>query len=592
MKPSAHRPYRAFQRPLPESRVQEQSEQDYVVLVYSANNVPSLGSNPKPVAGSFRLLPELNALAEKTKDVPVAIVAQGYEKTEEGRWETRRYRVDHGVSRDETEEIDGYRSLYSDQKPPRYQGRIMDSGEDVSMFSQQAVEDFLRDSMADYPHAKNVVLFLNAHGAPNPEFGGEAIIDGAYQTLRHEHISVKSFGDALGNVAEEIGVRLSLLDLNTCEMGKASNILELGEHADMMLASPQNEFVPKGHEYTAAFQDIVGACEALIEDPDMSVDTLGRTIISKTTEKTTFTERGRVENPIPTLDLYDTSKLPAFQADLDQAGQRLSSLLKTPEGRERVHGALNDAFEFRPNVVDLKGFLEGVNDPKTRALSQSLDSMVLHSYAGKFRGRDYSEAGPLAFFAPSLPPEGGPNIIPPETGGDLKPLLERLTSDKDITSVRRWVVGQSAKLNTLYSHLSADYPAMLEVLPNSDIEQAVGNFKEQKALLQIDRELMAQMSTGTAESLAPIRHRLQQLLAPLQAELEELDLETWIAEFEAMGGQEKMVENARRKALEALRAKSLKPVREYQQLDNLPAGWKQFLEDLTHSVTTQPPHSP
>lgn len=562
-------------------------EQDYVVLVYSANNVPSLGSNPKPVAGSFRLLPELKELAEKTKDASVSIVTQGYEKTEEGRWETRRYRIEGGRTRDETEEVDGFRTQYSKEKPHKYTGQIMDSGENVSLFSQEAVEDFLRDSLADYPAAKNVVLFLNAHGAPTPEFGGEAIIDGQYQTLAHEHFSVKAFGDALGNVAEETGVRLSLLDLNTCEMGKAENVLELGEHADLVLASPQNEFVPKGHEYTAAFQDVVGACEALIADSSMTPRVLGETIIAKTTEKTTFEERGKVENPIPTLDLYDTKELPEFSDKMNQAGYRLSAMLKDPQEREEVLESLEEAFVFRKNVVDLEGFLDGIDDPATRALGESLDDLVIHSYAGQFRGRDYSQAGPIAAYMPALPGDDTLPVVPPEQGENLKPLIGKLTSDAEVKKVRRWIVGQSSKLNTLHQHLTTDYPAMLEVLPEPEIGSALANFKEHNALLQIDRELMALMTTGTPETIAPIRKRLESLLAPLAADLDRLDLETWLKEFEAIDGEDKMVEAAHKKALEAYRERALEPVREYQEMDNIPPGWAAFMEDHTNAVVDQ-----
>lgn len=561
--------------------------QDYVVLVYSGNNVPSLGSNPEPVAGSFRLLPELKALAAKTEGSSVSIVTQGYERTESGEWETRRYRIDQGHCRDESEEIDGYRNVYSDTSPPQFEKSIIDSGEQVSMFSQEAVEDFVRDALADYTSPKNIVLFLNAHGAPTPNFGGEAIINGDYQPKVHEHLSVKSFGDALENVMAETGHKLSLLDLNTCEMGKAANILELGQNADLMLASPQNEFVPKGHEYTAAFQDIVGACEALIADPKLTPRQLGETIIAKTTEKTTFVERDRVENPIPTLDLYDMAELPDFSQELDRTGRRLSQMLKSPEEKSQVLDSLKKAFVFRKNVVDLKGFLKGIDDPATRALGQSLEEMVVHSFAGEFRGRDYSEAGPMAFYMPAFRDKDETGPVQPETGEDLNPLLTRLTDEGEIKSARRWIVGQSAKLSTLQSHLSLDYPAMLEVLPNPQLEKALGSFQGMETVARLQREMMDQIATGTPETLAPLREEMKATLEPLQNELKNLDIAGWIERFEAMDGEARMIENTNRKALEREREDALKAVREYQGMDNLPQGWETFLEDVTNAVVEE-----
>lgn len=587
--PSVHRaPARRRGQATPSKQMEGSSQdKDYVVLVYSANNVPSLGSNPEPVAGSFRLLPELKSLAQKTDKGSVAIVTQGYEQTESGEWETRRYRIDHGHCRDESEEIDGYRNVYSETSPPQFEKAIFDSGEQVSMFSQEAVEDFMRDALLDYPAAKNVVLFLNAHGAPTPNFGGEAIINGEYHPKVHEHISVKTFGDALENVMGETGRKLSLLDLNTCEMGKAANILELGQNADLMLASPQNEFVPKGHEYTAAFQDIVGACEALIADPKLTPRQLGETIITRTTEKTTFVERDRVENPIPTLDLYDMTELPDFSQELDRTGRRLSAMLKNPEQKSQVLNSLKEAFVFRKNVVDLEGFLKGIDDPATRALGESLEEMVLHSFAGKFRGRDYSEAGPMAFYMPAFREKDQTGPVLPEVGEDLNPLLDKLTAQGEIKSARRWIVGQSSKLSTFQSHLSLDYPSMLEVLPNPELEGALTSFQDMETVNRIQREMMDQITAGTPETLAPLREELRTTLGPLQERLKKLDIAGWIEQFEAMDGQTKMIENTHRKAFEREREQALKPVREYHGLDNLPPGWESFLEDVTEAVVEE-----
>ena len=576
--------------PGPAARAQESAAvapRDYVVLVYTANNVPSLGSHPQPVAGSYRLLPELKALAARTQDVPVSLVTQGYEKTESGRWETHRYRIEHGTVQDETANIQGFRNLYSQDQPPVLQGQVADSGADVSMFSQESVEDFLRDSLAAYPGAKNVVLFLNAHGAPTPKFGGEAIIGGEWQTTRHEEISVHNFAQAVANVSEQSGVRIALLDLNTCEMGKAENLLELGPHADFMLASPQNEFVPKGHETTAAFQDIVGACSGLLDNPRMSPAEFGRLVIDKTTAATTFSEDGKVENPIPTLALHDMTRLPDFQQKMGQVGERLSQLLDEPAGQATILGSLRKAFVFRDHVVDLKGFLAGIDDPVTRDLSQALDSMVVTSFAGTFRDRDYSQAGPLAVFMPTLPPDKLDPVLIPEVGEDLKPLLDRLTSNAEVSKVRSWVVGQSSRLNTLFSHLKVDYPAMLEVLPNAGLEKALSALPRPEDLLTVDQEFQAQMTTGTPQSLAPLRQRLRDLLAPLQTQLAECDVQGWIDEFQARGGAERLTRRALQKTADGLRRKALEPVQEYQSLQELPEGWKQFQEKLTRVVVDE-----
>jgi Clostripain family len=574
-------------RPLSAASTTPHTSPDYVVLVYSANNVSSLGKNGQPVAGSFRLLPELKALASKTTDSKVSIVTQGYEKLETGRWVTRRYRVERGELQDETPEVDGFRSLYGKGNPPEFEGRVKDTGGAVSMFSQEAVEDFLLDAMADYPKAKNVVLFINAHGAPTPQFGGEAIIDQEWQRVRQEEISVRSFGHALENVASKNGMRLSLLDLNTCEMGKVENVLELGEHADFMLASPQNEFVPKGHEYTAAFQDIVGACESLIADSKVSPRGLGERIIDLTTEKTSFVEEGVLENPIPTLDLYDTSKLGGVSSALNAAGLRLSEMLLEGEGRKVVLDALKDSFNYREHVVDLKGFLNRISDPATKKLAGDIDSMVVDSFAGKFRGRDYSEAGPIAVFMPKLPGDDLAPILLPSAGTNVKTGLEELAGPVPEKRLRPWIVGKSAKLHDLHSNLSINYPAMLEVVPNPELQNALGQFSGTEQLLELDQEFQKHMSFSSREKVEPLQKRLDELVAPLKETLEKVDLESWMADFEASGGTEKIVQRAKDKAVARIREGAMEPVKEYQQLDNVPPGWKTFLEDLTNAVVDE-----
>jgi hypothetical protein len=564
------------------------TDPDYLVLVYSANNVSSLGMKGEPVAGSFRLIPELKELAPKTKGSSVSVVTQGYEKLETGEWVTRRYRAEHGQLKDETARIDGFRSLYDDSSPPEYQGRVRDTGEGVSMFSQEAVEDFMLDAMADYPKAKHVVLFLNAHGAPTPNFGGEAIIDNQWQRIRQEELSVKSFGHALQSVAEENGARLSLLDLNTCEMGKVENLLELGEHADFLLASPQNEFVPTGHEYTAAFQDIVGTVEYLIEDSSASPRQVGEKIIELTTDKTTFVERGVTENPIPTLDLYDTGRLGELGDSLGQAGFRMSAMLRDPEQRSVVIESFRDSFHFRESVFDLKGFLQRVGEPETKALAKNIDDTVIATFSGKFRGRDYSQAGPIAAFGPKLPDDDVPPVLVPDSGSDLAPVIDGLLgAEIPEKRLRMWVVKQSGRLHEIHSNLNVSYPAMLEILPNPKIEKALKKKPNPDKLLGLAQELQKHMSFSSKEKVQPVQDEVEATVGPLREALKDIDAAAWLEEFEAMGGSQKLAERAMHKRVSRARAAALEPVRDYQELDNLPAGWKSFMEELANAVVDE-----
>lgn len=563
----------------------EAESPDQLVLVYSANNVSSLGNKPKPVAGSFKLMPDLKELAKKTDGSNVTIVAQGYEKLETGEWVTRRYRMEKGELKDETSQIDGYRTLYDDEYPANYQGRVPDRGERVSMFSREAVQDFMLDAMRPYPSARRTTLFLNAHGSPTPNFGGEAIIDKQWQHIRHEEITVKEFGHALQAVEEKTGNRLDLLDVNTCEMGKVENYLELGEHADLMIASPQNEFVPKGHEYTAAFQDIVGASEHLIADSKSTPRDLGEKIIELTTEKTTFVEDGVTENPIPTLELVDTAKLNDVAESLDKAGRKMSAMLREPESRKRVIDSLEGAFGFRESVVDLNGFLRAVDQPETKALVSAIDNSVLVSFAGKFRGRDYSEAGPVAFFAPRFPNEKTPPVLVPKTGDDLRPLVGKTAhSEVPESRLRMWVVKQSGRLNDIHDNVTTRYPAMLEVVPNEGIEKALTRLEKPEKLLQLDQELQKHISFSSKDKATPVQNEITATLAPLEKALEGVDLERWFEDFEAAGGQARLDDIAKEKAVEKAREKALEPVREYQEMDNLPQGWKTFMEDLANAV--------
>lgn len=533
------------------------------MLVYSANNVNSLGSDPEPVAGSYKLIPELKALAPHTEGSKVAIATQGYERLTGGRWETRRYEVVGGESQDLTSSIPG--------------------GSAASMFSPEVLHDFLRDSMKRYPQAKKVVLFVNAHGHPGPLLGGEKIVEGELRPWEHEQIGIKQVGDVLAAVADETGARIALLDLNCCEMGKAENYLELGPNADFMLASPQNEFVPKGHEYTAAFQDIVGACQALIQDSDMTAEELGRHLIRQTTQKTTFEERGRVENPIPTLDLFRMSALPELAQGLDGLGRELSELLKSEEGKERVLKAVGEATRYRDRVVDLHSFLESVG---MTGLEKTLKEMTVTSFRGSFRGRDYSETRPMAAFLPELPPVEKMVVPVASAAGDVRPLLSRVIGPRESSNPRRWAVKLAGDLSDLRARLEFDYPAMLEVLPEPSLEGALDQGPEHETLVALEQEVMSLMSVLQPGDprIEEITARVQTSLKPLSLALAQVKVGPWVERFQALGGRERLVQAAQQRKLDQIRTQMNEPVFQLEGLNELPSGWKKFLSELTEVI--------
>ncbi len=500
------------------------------------------------------MLPELKALKPGAE---VAIAAQGYERLQDGRWETRRFEVTQDGSEDLTEAVPG--------------------GNSASMFSPEALQDFLRDSMERYPQAKNVVLFINAHGHPGPLLGGEKIVEGRWEAWEHEQISLKEVGDAL----EAVGGRIALLDLNCCEMGKVENYLELGSQADYFLASPQNEFVPKGHEDTAAFQDIVGACEALIADPGLTPVELGRHLIAQTTEKTTFVERGRTENPIPTLDLFDMKGLPGLRQGLDQLGRQLSEELKY--NRERVLEAVGESVRYRDRVVDLHSFLEQLGRP---ALLDKVKEMTVESYRGEFRGRDYSETRPMAAFLPELPPSEKLTVPIASAAGDLQPLLAKIEGPRDTSNPRRWAMKLAGDLSDLRNRLEFDYPAMLEVLPSPSLSRALAAAPQREALVGLEHEVMELMTVMRPgdPKIAELSGRLSQLLEPLNQATKEVDMAPWLKEFRAIDGEQKLVERAQQRTLAQVREDLQEPLTQLQRLDELPSGWKTFLVDLTEAI--------
>ena len=559
---------------------------DHVLLIYSANNVASLGRDPQPVAGSFKLLPELKAMAAETKDSRVSIRTQGYERLETGRWESRRYRIEDGQCIDETKLLDGLQSHYDHSTPAKLIDTQPGTGPKVSMFSREAVHDFLLDSMQDYPKDTNFVLIFNAHGSPEPSFGGETIVHGKWENTRMEHLGVSTLSETIAQVQETTGRSIGLLDLNTCEMGKASNALELGRQTDLLLASPQNEFVPKGHEYTAAFQDIIGATRQLIANPDLSPTEFAKTIIEQTTAATTFEERGVVENPIPTLSIFDTAKLPEFQNQLSRVGSHLSAKLKSQAGRDQVLEALANTFEFRKNVMDLRGFLEGFDEPETRELSQTINSMTVHEYSGQFRGRDYAQAGPIAVYLPQVDPDPAPVLVP-EVAENLKKTLSRLHSDHGKLSPRRQVTRMSSAAYTLQSSLESDYPAMLKVVPNPELKKVVGAFTGSKNLDRIEEGLQQLIVSPDTSAIQACRTKTKTLTAGLESQIANLDIESWLDEVRAKDGENEMKRTAFANNKERRLKSELKPLDAYQKLQSLPASWKTFTRELAQLVVQE-----
>jgi len=128
---------------------------------------------------------------------------------------------------------------------------------------------------------------------------------------------------------------------------------------------------------------------------------------------------------------------------------------------------------------------------------------------------------------------------------------------------------------------------MLEILPNQKIEKALKKQPDSDKLLELAQELQKHMSFSSKEKVQPVQDEVEATVGPLREALKDIDMAAWLEEFEAIGGPKKLAERAVHKRVARARAAALEPEREYQELDNLPAGWKSFMEDLANAVVDE-----
>lgn len=168
----------------------------------------------------------------------------------------------------------------------------------------KVLADFISTGIRKYP-AAHYALVISDHGASWPGVGGDESADG-------DGLTLEEIDAAIGDGLSVAGVdRLDLLGFDACLMSTYEVASTMAPHADRMLASQELE-PGHGWNYTAL--------QVLADDPDTTVDELGRALI------TGFEEQAKVEGTADqiTLALTDLTKMDAVDEALATFGAALA----------------------------------------------------------------------------------------------------------------------------------------------------------------------------------------------------------------------------------------------------------------------------
>jgi hypothetical protein len=563
-------------------------------MVYAGCNVGSLIDMSHPTEGSFRLLPDLKALAPRTADGRVAFMVQGYEVSQAGQWETHRYLIQDGQVTDQTDDIRGQGYQYPDHPPFQATGKAPATGTQVSLFDKSSVEDFVRSSLTHC--ARHTVFMLSSHGQPAPAFAGEALAHGQRVNFQYEELLVSDFSQALQQA--DPTHRIELLDLNCCQMGKAENALELAPVAPLILASQQDEAAPKDHATTDDFQDVPGACGALLDRPDMTPEAFGKTIISDTEAKTRYQDPQQgEEDPIPTLTLYRTAGLSSVIQGLSAAGDALNPMLDDPQKKAALIKAAESCFHYEDEVVDLQSFLAGAKVPLIDMAPAYVDG-----FRGQYMGTDYRQVSPFAAYLPHVPSQDQLHTnwwamrSERQPGADVNALMASILSSSPPPHDRKkWLMDQGQALNKLFSNLYVQYPEMLSVCPDARLQASLQATTE-RPLMDLQMSVDHVMMDILTHHLPPdqidtqvgtVHDQIQSLLKPWAEATKGVDFNAYLARFDTAGGPKKLADRMRASILTDARTEMAKPVAGYQGMASLPESWKTFQKRFADVLTDE-----
>jgi hypothetical protein len=172
--------------------------------------------------------------------------------------------------------------------------------------------------------------------------------------------------------------QLDLISWDSCNMGTAAIISEIGGLTKNLVASETPEAVPG--------QPLVKIIQHALSQPPLSGKELGRSLITNASKECRASIKHDPSSlcDVQTLALYNIEEEPKFTAALSKFGDALKDALSTPENRKALHLIADEApsseedgtLQLRDLQTFAKGVIQGIN---SGSVSDDHQHMLLDS---------------------------------------------------------------------------------------------------------------------------------------------------------------------------------------------------------------------
>jgi hypothetical protein len=334
--------------------------------------------------GGRSKLEKLQSLAEKTRGVPVAIVAQFSKELDGSDGSGLNQSVEHYVIRD---------------------GKVKNIGGSFpSKGFGQEVTDLLSTANREAPSQK-LGLWIQSHGGATAGLTGD-----------NGRLSLDDLNKAISKgLKGSWHAKLDLLNFDSCLMGHTKVIDKMSSRASRIVASSETEAYVPGTPIDG--QNVKSAVAFLLEHPNISGASFAKAIVDQASAGVNSDSKSFWEGT-ETLAHFDTKKAPEFFSSLNDLGFALAKAIKdgNPRQIEAIQSAISHApslpiFPMRSQSSDLKSFIDNISkasddgsitEPSVKSAVDRVRSTQKDLTPGFHGGTLYDKQGGLAAYLPDL----------------------------------------------------------------------------------------------------------------------------------------------------------------------------------------------
>ncbi len=297
----------------------DKGKAQWTIAIDLAVNLENAGPNGR--MGAEDKINRLKELKDATKGKPVVIIAQAVMPK-------------GGATASDKKEVTLKRYRISD-------GKI----EELSQTPSKGLADDLSDLLAiathDYPSTR-LGLVVNAHGLGNRGLIGDT-----------GQVTLAKFEQAVKTGLSESGrEKLDLLDFDACLMAEHTVLDKIGRIAERMVASAEVENTDA--ETDVDGQNLNKWLEALLQDPSMDGEKLGRKLIETADAGANDARDAKGTRGTPTLALFNLGAEAPFRKSLDDLGDRLAKALENLTDKNSIHEIIDEL----PTFGTMGGFID------------------------------------------------------------------------------------------------------------------------------------------------------------------------------------------------------------------------------------------